>query len=206
MSDRIGLYGGSFDPIHNGHLIIARAVAASLRLDRVILLPSAYPPNKPARRLAPANHRREMVRLAIDGDPLFEQSDFDLNRPGPSYTVDTVAHFRDQFGPDAALFWIIGADSLAELTTWRNLPRILDLCDIVTAARSTAVPADWDRLRELLGEARTDRLRSHVLDTPIMAVSSTDIRRRVAAGLSIGDLVPEAVACYITQNTFYREP
>lgn len=203
MDERIGLYGGSFDPIHHGHLIIARSMAERLGLARVILLPSAQPPHKHAASLAPAAHRAEMVRLAISGDPLFEFSDHDLACEGPSYTVDTVGHFRDRFGPTTPLFWIIGADSLAELTTWRDLPGILDRCEIATAARPSADPVDWKALTAAIGAERAGRVRANVLGTPAIDISSTDIRQRVAKGLPVRYFVPDAVSCYITQYELY---
>ena len=135
MAERIALYGGSFNPIHSGHLIIARAVAEQLDLTRVILLPSKHPPHKQAEALLDAAHRAEMVRLAIPDEPLFEFSDFDLTRDGPSYTVETVAHFRKSLGAAVELFWIIGADSLAELSTWHRVCDLVDTCRIITAAR-----------------------------------------------------------------------
>ncbi len=206
MNERIGLFGGSFDPIHHGHLIMARAMAERLRLARVILLPSAQPPHKQADSLAPATHRTEMVRLAIEHDPLFQLSDHDLSRTGPTFTVDTVQHFRDHYGPTTPLFWIIGADSLAELTTWRDVPGILARCEIATATRPGSDPLDWDALGAAIGRSLVERVRSHVHETPAIGISSTDIRRRVAGGLSIRYFVPGAVNRYITQNDLYRDP
>lgn len=203
MSERIGLYGGSFDPIHHGHLIVTRWVAETLSLDRVILLPSAHPPNKPPDALAPASHRGEMVRLAIAGDPLFTYSDYDVTRPGPTYTVQTVTHFHKELGSRVALFWIIGADALAELTTWRNLPDILDVCEIVTADRPDAPSVNWDALRNVIGEGRTSRLQKNRLSAPPIAISSTDIRTRVRRGLPIRYLVPDAVVRYIKDHGLY---
>ncbi|MHC4091001.1 MAG: nicotinate-nicotinamide nucleotide adenylyltransferase, partial [Planctomycetota bacterium] len=111
MSQRIALFGGSFNPIHMGHLIVARSVGEQLRLERIIVLPSATPPHKTAAALLDPKHRAAMVELAIAGEPLLEFSDYDLNREGPSYTVETVAHFREELGLDVLLHWIIGADS-----------------------------------------------------------------------------------------------
>lgn len=205
MNERVGLFGGSFDPVHNGHLIVARAVAEALRLDRVVLLPSATPPHKQAALLAPADHRAAMVRLAIAGNALFELSDYDLTRTGPSYTVDTVAHFRDHLGSEAALFWIIGADSLADLMSWRDVPRILDLCEIVTACRSVSESADWAGLEAKLGSDRVERLRRYQINTPTVDIAATELRQRVAEGKSIRYFVPDAVMDYITQHKLYRD-
>jgi nicotinate-nucleotide adenylyltransferase len=206
MTQRIGLYGGSFNPVHHGHLIIARSTAERLSLDRIILLPSSSPPHKQSRDLADANHRLEMIRQAINGETIFELSDFDLKRAGPTYTVDTVAHFRTTFGPEARLYWLIGTDSLAELTTWRQVERILDLCDIATAHRPGHDQIDWQALATHFGVDRTDRLRAGIIETPRIDISSSNIRERVHDGQSIRYLVPDVVAQYIAQQGLYRNP
>ncbi len=205
MAAGIGLYGGSFNPIHNGHLIIARAVAEQLDLQRVVFLPTASPPHKASEGLADPAHRAEMTRLAIAGEPRFELCDFDLTRKGPSYTFETVTHFREVLGPDALLHWIIGADSLAELTTWRRISALMDACRIVTAARVGWEQINWDELRGVLDEARIARLQTGVLRTPIIEVSSCDIRNRKRQGRSIRYLLPDSVAAYIEANALYSD-
>lgn len=204
MAQRIGLYGGSFNPIHNGHLIVARAVAEHLQLDRVFLLPSARPPHKGDRKLLDAPHRAAMVKLAIEDESLFEFSDFDLTRDGPSYTIDTVTHFGKLLGPHMELHWLIGADSLAELTTWHRISDLVDACRIVTAARSGWDTIDWAPLRTVLSDAQIAALQTGVLQTPRIDISSTDIRRRVREGRSIRYLVPGAVQEYIETRALYR--
>lgn len=205
MAGRIGLYGGSFNPIHCGHLIAARAIAEQLDLERLIFLPSASPPHKPEQGLLDPVRRAEMVELAIADDPVFELSDFDLTREGPSFTIDTVAHFRQLFGPDAALHWIIGADSLAELTTWHRVSALVDACRIITAVRGGCEPIAWDQLRGSLSEAQTASLRAGLLETPAIEISSTDIRWRIRQGRSIHCLVPDPVLTYIAQHGLYRD-
>ncbi len=206
MSERIGLYGGSFNPIHCGHLIVVRAIAEQLDLGRVIFLPSARPPHKADEALLDHRHRAEMVKLAIADEPRFEFSDFDLARTGLSYTIDTVAHFRRLLGPDAALHWIIGADSLAELTTWSRVSSLVDACRIVTAVRAGWEQIAWDELRETLSAAQVANLQSSVLETPVVEVSSTDIRSRIREGRSIRYLVPDCVRSYIARHALYRNP
>ena len=205
MATRVGLYGGSFNPIHNGHLIVVRAVAELLTLDRVILLPSARPPHKGDRKLLDAEHRAAMVKLAIIEEPLFELSDFDLTRDGPSYTIDTVTHFRESLGPQAELHWIIGADSLSELTAWHRVHDLVDACRIITAARPGWDAIDWSPLRAILTDAQVAALQGGVLSTPQIDISSTDIRRRVREGRSIRYLVPDPVRSYIETNDLYRD-
>jgi len=205
MPQRIGLYGGSFDPIHHGHLIIARSVAEQLGLTRVILLPSAQPPHKEAHALSPAVHRQAMTEAAGADEPLFELDVYDLTRSGPSYTVETVAHFRGRFGDEAELYWIIGADSLAELTLWHRTADLVDACQVVTARRGGGPPPDWDQLRQMLTAAQVEKLRAGLVDTPVIDISATDIRQRVRAGRSIRYLVPGAVRAYIEEHQLYRD-
>ena len=206
MARRIGLFGGSFNPIHCGHLIVARAVAETLRLESVLLLPSARPPHKPGLSADDAAHAAEMVKLAIAHERLFEFSGFDLTRPGPTYTIDTVDHFAREFGPDAELFWIIGADSLRDLPTWHRVSELADACTIVTAARAGTPAPDLSALRGILNPEQLEKLRGGVLSTPRIDISSSDIRRRAQQGLSTRYLVPDAVGTYIESNRLYLDP
>ncbi len=203
MPERIGLYGGSFDPIHCGHLIVAREIGECLNLARVIFLPSARPPHKGEGDLAAPEHRSAMVELAIKEEPLFEFSDFDLDREGPSYTVETIAAFRRKFGPSSVLHWIIGADSLDDLTTWHQASDLVDACTIVTAARPGWETVDWEKLQAALGEARVTKLRAGAVATPAIEISSTDIRCRVHEGKSIRFMVPDCVRAYIEEHGLY---
>ena len=134
MTRRIALYGGSFNPIHIGHLITARSVAETLTLDKVIFLPSANPPHKQEQMLLDPADRAHMVRIAIESEPLFAFSDHDLTKTTPTYTVETVAHFAESLGSKVEIYWIIGADSLLDLRTWHRVVELVDNCHIVTAA------------------------------------------------------------------------
>jgi nicotinate-nucleotide adenylyltransferase len=203
MLRRIGLYGGSFDPIHLGHLIIAQAVAEAAQLDRVIFLPSAQPPHKGGRPLADSLHRAAMVKLAIANNAWFEFSDVDL-RAEPSYTIDTVKHFRNLSGPSAALHWIIGADSLAELPSWRRVAELVDLCEITTAARPGWETIDWRAFEDALRPDQIDKLKRGVVRTPAIDISATEIRSRAQSRRPIRYLVPESVRDYIDQKALYR--
>lgn len=205
MAQRIGLLGGSFNPIHHGHLIVARAVAERVGLDRVLVLPSSCPPHKARSTLVDSQHRGEMVRLAIEPEPLFTLSDFDLLREGPSYTIETITYFQEQFGPQAVLHWLIGGDWLENLPTWRQSGELIDACEIITAVRPGWTGFDWDAMAREVGAARADKLRRSVVETPLVAISSTDIRERVRQGRSIRYLVPEAVAAYIERHGLYAQ-
>jgi len=204
MATRVGLYGGTFDPIHIGHLIVARAVREQLALDRMVLIPSARPPHKPHPDLTDAVHRLAMARLAVDGEPELEISDCEARRTGPSYTIDTVQAFRKASGPQAEIIWVIGADTLAELASWHRIDELVDACQIVIAARPGWESPDPAPLCGRLGDEQIDRLRGGMIETPRIDVSATEIRRRVAEGRSIRWLVPEPVHQYIAQHGLYR--
>ncbi|HRX86221.1 MAG TPA: nicotinate-nucleotide adenylyltransferase [Phycisphaerae bacterium] len=199
---RIALFGGSFDPIHHGHLIVARAVAEQLDIARVILLPSRTPPHKPHVALAPPEHRLAMVQAAIAGDDLFAASDHDLTCAGPSYTVNTVAHFRRTM-PDAELCWIVGGDSLRELHTWYQPDEITRNCRVVTAVRPGYEVGDLPELAAILPAETVAHLRRDVLETPRIDISATQVRERVAAHRPIRYLVPAPVATYIQTHQLY---
>ena len=203
MVERVGLFGGTFNPIHNGHLKIASAVASQLDLGRVIVLPSGRPPHKSLDELIDARHRAEMVKLAIVSKPLFELSLFDLERDGPTFTIDTVHHFQAILGDATSLYWIIGADSLGELPTWRRVQELVRCCQIVSAARKGCEVIDWDDLAAVFDEIAIQSLRRGVLQTPVVEISSTQVRRRISQSLPIDDLVPADVAAYIAKNSLY---
>lgn len=202
MAERIGLFGGSFNPVHNGHLIAARAIREKLGLGCVLFLPSHRPPHKENKSLAEAKHRAHMVQLAIECEPGFGFDDNDMIRTGPCYTIDTVTHFKSS-SPSAEVYWFVGADSLAELPTWHRAVELVSLCTIVTASRSKK-PIDWSVLERAFGASGVEKLRSGIVDTPVIDISSTEIRRRVAAGFSIRYLVPETVRDYILKNGIYQ--
>lgn len=198
---RIGVLGGSFDPPHIGHLWLATLAADELHLDRVLFVPAAQPPHKRRRRMTSAAHRLLMTRLAIASDPLFELSGIEMERPGPSYTVDTVDELRRLHGERARLFLLMAFDSLAQIDSWREPQRLLEMAEWGVGPRpgSTAPSADWLRVRFGAAAARI-----HLLDGPGLAVSATQIRHRVAAGRAIRYLVPRAVEELIVDQGLYR--
>lgn len=204
MGIRIGLYGGTFDPIHHGHLISARALAEQLQLTRVILIPSANPPHKPDVAHTPIADRVAMVRAAVEGDSLFEVSTIEAERNGPSFTVDTVRAFRAKLGDAAELFWFIGGDSLPQLETWHDIRTLVECVTIVTAARPGWKLPTQAALAEAVGAKAARQLLDHCIATPKIGISATQIRERCASALSIRYLTPEAVVAYIESNGLYR--
>jgi len=216
MSPRptIGLLGGTFDPIHRGHLAAARAAQVALALDRVRFIPAARPAHRADPPLAPNAHRLEMVRRAVEEVPGWEVSDVELRRPGPSYTIDTLREMHEEGFRPTQIFFITGADAFAEIATWHRYPEVLDAAQFVVVSRPGTslaslrrrVPALGERLIEPAGAGRpagtaTPRVILVTADTP--DVSSTEVRRRASRGEALDDLVPPAVAAYIAQEGLY---
>ncbi|MEX2118291.1 MAG: nicotinate-nucleotide adenylyltransferase [Pirellulales bacterium] len=200
---RLGLFGGTFDPVHYGHLLLAELCREAAGLDTVWFVPAAVPPHKLDRELAPAAQRVEMLELAIGGQESFAVGTMEVDRGGVSYTVDTLAAMAAEY-PGSELFLLLGADSLRDLPTWREPGRILELATPLVARRSGAAQVDFDCLAPLVPPARLAEFRRHQVDMPLVELSSSEIRRRVAAGLSIRYQTPRAVEKYIQHAGLYR--
>ena len=206
---RIGIYGGSFNPVHLGHLIVAECCREAARLDRVVFVPAATPPHKPAEELAPAQARLDMLTLAAGGHPDFAVSTIELDRGGVSYTVDTLA----QLAADerrAALHLILGPDALASLPTWREPRRILELATILAVEQEgtddvTTIVARPD-LAALLSPDAARRIVAERVRIPTIGFRASDIRAARAAGRSIRYRVPRGVECYIADHGLYGPP
>jgi len=197
---RIGVLGGTFDPPHIGHLWLASLAADALNLDRVLFMPAAQPPHKGGRLISRSTDRLLMTRLAINPNPAFELTALEMERPGPSYTIDSVAELR-RLHPDTELFLVMAADSLAQIDTWREPDRLLDEIEWVVGPRPGSSPPDRSGLKDRFGD-RAPRI--HLLDGPSLDVSSSEIRRRVAAGHTIRYLVPRDVEELIIDRDLYR--
>jgi len=197
---KIGILGGTFDPIHNGHLGIANAACRELGLVQVLFVPALKPWLKGQRSIAPPQHRAEMVKLAILVDARYDISYVDLERNGPSFTVDTLYDIGKVSGAAAEMYFILGMDALAGLLSWREPNRIISMCHLVVARRPGVDMIDLKLL-----EARLPGISKKVvvIDNELYDINSTDIRRRVARGQSIERLVPEAVARYIREKGLY---
>lgn len=206
MTDRlrgaIGVFGGTFDPIHVAHLAVAEAARDTYGLRRVLFVPAAQPPHKPGRTITAVEHRLAMVEAAIAGNAGFKVSRLEVDRPGPSYTVDTLLALR-QADPDGRLALILSAESFAELPTWHRAEGITELADLIVAPREGYLAVDATSV-EGDGAARDARV-AH-LDGPRIRLSASEIRERAAAGRSIRYLVPDAVAAYIGDHGLYQHP
>jgi len=204
MQNKIGVLGGTFNPVHIGHMIMAQDALEEFGLSQVLFVPAAQPPHKPSTAtLAPARHRTAMLEIALEHDLRFELCDIELGRPGLSYSVDTIKALRQQCS-GAGLVFIIGSDSLLELHAWKDITDLLALCEFGVIPRP-GFPLDLESLRRTgLPEPWPDRLLGRVARGHHVAVSSSDIRHRVAEGLSIRYLVHSRVDMYITEHALYR--
>jgi nicotinate-nucleotide adenylyltransferase len=200
---RLGLYGGSFDPVHYGHLLLAECCREVLRLDEVWLIPAAVPPHKQSRELAPARQRLEMLELALAGHERIKASRLEIDRGGLSYTVETLAEVH-ALHPQAALFVLMGADSLHDLPTWRDPERICNLAVPTVVCRLGAPPPDFGVLTPLVSAERLAIIRTAQVQMPLIELSSTDLRERAAAGKSLRFRTPRAVEKYIETHGLYR--
>ncbi len=198
---RVGVIGGTFDPIHIAHLVIAEEARVRLDLERVVFVPAGTPPHKVDYDLSSAEHRLAMVELAIATNPYFVLSRVDIERSGPCYTVETIKLLKDKWGPGVEIYFIMGQDSLVDILTWHEPQRLIQLCHLVVLGRP-GYKANLEELEALLPGVTS---RTHILNSPELAISSSDIRQRVREGLPIKYQVPEAVEEYIYAHGLYRD-
>ncbi len=197
---KIGILGGTFDPIHNGHLAVAEEVRSRLSLDEILFVPTGQPWRKGGNPIQPAKHRVEMVRLAIAGRPYYRLSLIEVDRKGPSYTLDTLTELSSGLSTAGEIFFIVGWDSLSDLPNWKSPERIIRLCRLVAVPRPGYSRPDFDSL-ETIVPGLSERV--VMLDRPEVDISASEIRERVARGLPISGLVPEAVEEYIRGHGLY---
>ena len=194
--------GGSFDPVHLGHLGVAETAREAFSLDLVLFVPAAVPPHKGGRALAPGEDRLRMLELAVAGNPHFAVSDIEMHRRGASYTYDTLDEMSRQY-PDARVFFIAGADSLAELHLWHRAVELVKRFDFLVVGRPGANGLQFDSLQNTFGAEAAGKLRAGYLAAETYNISATDIRRRVAEGKSIRYLVTPGVESYILNKGLY---
>jgi nicotinate-nucleotide adenylyltransferase len=220
---RIGLFGGTFNPVHRCHLEAATQTQRRLRLDRVLFIPSADPPHKLSMSLAPARQRLEMVRIAIRDMPAFQVSDVEMRRPSKSYSIETVHELQKEFGPEAELFFIIGLDAFLELHTWKQASELLRACHFVVLARPGSTFSSLLKMSLLPSMDRApllalDTQRALQVDVPLPGgtslillwippcyVSASDIRYRITHQLSLSNLLPAPVESYILETHLYQQ-
>lgn len=199
--NKLAIMGGTFDPIHYGHLVSAESVRMQYNIDKVMFIPSGDPPHKVNVNVTPAEHRYIMVQIAALTNPHFEVSRLELDRGGRSYTIDTIKELRDILGDSIELFFITGADALLEILTWKSVGELLALCRFIAVTRPGYGKSELDnKVAELKSLFKSDII---TINVPEFAISSTDIRGRIESGRSIKYLVPESVEEYIGKNKLY---
>jgi len=200
---RVGILGGTFDPIHIGHLIIAEQIREEFQLDKVIFIPSGNPPHKKLQTVTDAEHRYNMVCEALKGNPYFEVSRIEIDRKGYTYTIDTLNDLKEQNQENAHMYYIIGADVLYDLLTWKDYTKVFEVCEFIAALRPGK---DRDGFRERIRYLEKNfSAKIHEADISLIEVSSTMVRERVKQNRSVKYLVPEAVEDYIKRNRLYRD-
>lgn len=200
---KIGIFGGTFNPIHIGHLIVAEAVRESFGLDRILFVPSGVPPHKSYEEVTVAEHRYAMVECAVRSNPYFEASRIEVDRAGFTYTVDTLNSLRGLYGKAAEIYFIIGADVVNELTTWKDFRKVFGLCRFIAVGRPGCDAASAESGIKRLKERYN--ISVETVEAPLIDISSTSIREYVKSRRSIKYLVPECVEEYIHINELYRD-
>jgi nicotinate-nucleotide adenylyltransferase len=202
MVMRVGVFGGTFDPVHYGHLILAEQCREQGRLDEVLFVPAPRPPHKP-RPCARFEQRVEMLALALAGNPIFRIEEVEKERGGPSYTVDTLAELHRR-RPGDDLLLLVGGDAIHDLPLWYEPRRILELAGLLVVGRPNSPPPDRDDLRARIGLPADAAVHMEVVEVPLIDISSRDLRRRAAEGRSFRYLLPRAVECYVHDKRLYR--
>lgn len=203
MKHKIILFGGTFDPIHNGHLEVARAAIKELSAERVVFIPTRRSPHKKDLPSADQRQRFDLISLAIEHDDKFEVSDCEFERSEPSYTLDTVMHFRKACGPESEIYWLVGADVVSELCRWYRICDLIDNCRLSLMRRGELEEIKFSGFEKKIGEERKKKLEECVLNTPLVEISSTEIRRRIAKSEDLSMMLPPKVADYIAEYGLY---
>ncbi|PKM75823.1 MAG: nicotinic acid mononucleotide adenylyltransferase [Firmicutes bacterium HGW-Firmicutes-15] len=198
----LGILGGTFDPIHYGHIVAAECARDACHLDRVLFVPAARPPHKDLNEVLDSQHRFEMVKMAVQDNPDFAASALELKREGLSYTVETIASYQQEF-PGAKIFFIIGVDALLLINTWKDVERLATLCNFIVVTRpGYHLRHEEEPFREIPAAIWEKIL---LVPIPGLYISSSDIRQRVAKGQTIKYLLPPAIEEYILKNDLYTE-
>jgi nicotinate-nucleotide adenylyltransferase len=204
MTKTVILFGGSFDPIHVGHVAVAAASCKKLCADEVVFVPAKRSPHKLDNPTTSADHRLKMVSIAIEDTPCFTVSDCEINRPQPSYTFDTLKHFRQLLGSETQICFLIGADTIDDLPKWHRIEELMTLCRFCTMYRGGRELPNFDQFRGVFSDDRIAQLQEDIIETPLLDISSTDIRTKLAAGQSVDDMLSPNVINYIKQNRLYQ--
>ena len=201
---KLALFGGTFDPIHLGHTAVAAAVVEHIGAEKVIFIPAKCSPLKGALPKASDRDRLKMIELAIAENKNFQVSDYELKKPEPSYTLQTVRQFQADHGSEFSIYWLIGADGVDDLPYWYGIIELIDECDLCTMYRAGCKMPDFTKFKSVWGSERVRKLQRNIIQTPLIDISSTEIRNRLAAGRDITGMLHPAVADYISKHNLYQ--
>ena len=198
------MFGGTFDPVHLGHTTVAEDAARRIGAEKIIFIPAKRSPLKGFLPKANDKHRLKMITLAIAETKTFEVSGCELKKPAPSYTLETVRHFQAEYGGGTLIHWFFGADSIDDLTYWYKIVELIDACILTAMYRAGCEPPDFTKFEPQWGPQRIEKLRQNVIQTPLIDISSTEIRDRIASGRDVTDMLNPSVAEYIRKHGLYR--
>ncbi len=201
---KIALLGGTFDPIHLGHIAVAADAAKMIGAEKIIFVPAKRSPLKGFFPRAGDSDRFKMISLAIAHNKNFQVSDYELKRPEPSYTLETVRKFQGDYGGETSIYWLIGADSIDELQLWYGITELIDACNLSTMFRAGCEPPNFAKFEDIWGSDRVEKLQRNVIKTSLVDISSTEIRDRFAAGGNVTDMLHPDVADYIRKHGLYK--
>ncbi len=205
MSKRkIALFGGTFDPVHLGHTTVAEEAARRIGAEKIIFIPAKRSPLKGFLPKANDKHRLKMITLAIAEKKTFEVNGCELKKPAPSYTLETVRQFQAEYGSGTLIHWLVGADSIDDLTYWYQIVELIDACIVTTMYRAGCGPPDFSKYESQWGPQRIEKLVQNIIQTPLIDISSTEIRERLAAGRDVTDMLNPSVAEYIRKHGLYE--
>jgi nicotinate-nucleotide adenylyltransferase len=200
----IALFGGTFDPIHLGHTIVAAKASEDIGAEEIVFIPAKRSVLKDSAPQAAGNHRLAMIALGIADNKRFRVSDNELNKSGPSYTIETVRQFRADYGSETLFYWLIGADAVDDLPHWYRIEELIDECNLCVMFRAGFDAPDFAKFTAILDSARVEKLQQNIIKTPLIDISSTEIRDRLAAGGDVTDMVHPAVIDYIRKHGLYQ--
>ena len=199
------MFGGTFDPVHLGHIIVAAAAAETIKAERVVFIPAKKSVLKTADPKAGRRDRCRMINIAIAQEKDFELSDYELNKDGPDYTIETVRHFKNRYANTAHLYWLVGADAAVLLPQWYKIDELIEVCTISVMHRAGYPEPDFSGFENKFGKKHLAKLQSNVIKTPLVNISSSEIRRRLAERADVTGMMPVGVVDYIYKLGLYRK-
>ena len=201
---KIILFGGTFDPIHLGHTKVAESAVKYIDADRMIFIPAKRSPLKGFLPIASDIDRLKMITLAIANQDIYEVSDLELNRTAPSYTLNTIRHFQNEYGSNTSLYWLVGADSIDDLIYWYGITEIINECNLAMMYRADCDKPDFIKFEQLWGRKRIEKLQRNIVPTPLIDISSTEVRKRLKTGQDVTQMLDSTVLSYIHENNLYE--